>query len=171
MKEVKGAPSRSARKLEEAFGVLGRSPTKGESAVDLGAAPGGWSLCLAKRGANVTAVDHASLDLKGVGKLPGTITHLEENGLKFLPPAPVDWLCCDMVLPARETLNVLKRWLDANLMHAFVVNVKLPRQKSWGQVSATLEFLEPYRSKWKTLRVRHLYHDRHEITLMGSKRL
>lgn len=171
MRDVKGAPSRSARKLEEAFVVMGRSPVAGETAVDLGAAPGGWSLCLAKRGAAVIAVDHAELDLKGAGKLTGSITHLRDNGLKYLPEKKVTWLCCDMVLPASETLRVLKKWLQADLMTAFVVNVKLPRQRSWAQVESALQLLQPFEASWALLKARHLYHDRHEITLMGIKRI
>ena len=171
MKDIKGAPSRSARKLEEAWLALGRSPKRGESAVDLGAAPGGWSLCLALRGADVIAVDHAALSLKGVEKLPGTIEHLKENGLKYLPEKPVDWLCCDMVIPARDSVSVLATWLKADLMGAFIVNIKLPRERAWSSVAMTLDLLGKYRKSWARIRVKHLYHDRHEITVMGSKKL
>ena len=171
MKDVKGAPSRSARKLEEAFGVLGRSPILGETAVDLGAAPGGWSLCLAKRGAHVTAVDHAKLELKDLGKLSGKISHLEENGLKYLPATPVDWLCCDMVLAASDSLKVLKKWLQSDLMNVFVMNIKLPKTNAWPSVAKTLELLNSYAVNWPVVKARHLYHDRHEITVMGSKHL
>src|SRR6185437_10472545 len=43
-------PSRAYQKLEEAFAWLGRAPRAGETCVDLGAAPGGWTATLLKRG-------------------------------------------------------------------------------------------------------------------------
>ena len=61
-----GAPSRSTLKLAEAFVTfLGdREPEvlrAGMRAVDLGAAPGGWTWQLARRGLRVTAVDNGPL--------------------------------------------------------------------------------------------------------------
>ena len=110
MKSLRGAPSRSASKLEEALAFLGQHPKKGETAVDLGAAPGGWSFVLARHGAHVQAIDHAELTIdqkKLSGKLSGTVVHIKANGLKFKPDKPVDWLVCDMVMGAREPLNGL----------------------------------------------------------------
>ena len=54
-------PSRAARKLDEAFEWIGRGPEPGETCVDLGAAPGGWTAVLLSRRARVIAVDPAKL--------------------------------------------------------------------------------------------------------------
>lgn len=167
MKTLAGAPSRSASKLEEALLHLGMRPFPGETAVDLGAAPGGWSLVLAAHGARVIAVDHAKLSIKNAGKLKGTIEHIEANGLKYLPENPVDWMVCDMVMGAQDTLKVLKSWLDAEAMRHFVVNIKLPKSNPWPQVSAALALIAGY--GWEIATGRHLLHDRSEITLLGSK--
>ena len=167
MKTLAGAPSRSASKLEEALLNLGTKPTKGETAVDLGAAPGGWSFVLASHGADVIAVDHAKLSIKNLGKLKGAIEHLQENGLKYLPPQSVDWLVCDMVMGARDTLKVLKTWLDADAMKHFVVNIKLPKTNPWPQVRDALALINGY--GWDIATGQHLLHDRSEITLLGSK--
>ncbi len=61
MADDPAAPSRSYLKLEEAYGILGRQPLQGETVVDLGAAPGGWSFSAAKHGASVLALDNGPL--------------------------------------------------------------------------------------------------------------
>jgi 23S rRNA C2498 (ribose-2'-O)-methylase RlmM len=165
MKTLRGAPSRSASKLEEALSCLGVHPADGETAVDLGAAPGGWSFVLARHGARVQAVDHAALDIKNMSSLKGTIIHVKDNGLKFMPPEPVDWMVCDMVMGARDTLSVLKAWHEQKAMRNFVVNVKLPKNNPWPQVSEALDLIETF--GWAVARGRHLLHDRSEITLVG----
>ena len=169
----------------EALRVLGVEPKLGETAVDLGAAPGGWTLVMMRHGVDVTAVDHAELDLPkdkdakkdkaGAKKSPknpvGKVIHIKENGLKFRPTEMVDWLCCDMVMGSRQTLEVLGEWLKEDLMRNFVVNIKLPQaaENSWPAVKEALELFDVHRSAWKVMRARHLFHDRNEVTLMGAK--
>jgi 23S rRNA (cytidine2498-2'-O)-methyltransferase len=180
MRAVPGAPSRSSSKLTEALEVLRQSagiePAAGETAVDLGAAPGGWTLVMALRGVDVTAVDHGALDLPPAKNLKGKVTHLKANGLKYLPDEPVDWLCCDMVMGARQSLDVLERWIVAQAMRRFVVNIKLPQaaDDAWPAVASALQVLEGLRAGssekgiWRVLKARQLFHDRHEITLIGA---
>lgn len=167
MRRIAGAPSRSASKLEEALAFMGRHPNPGDTAVDLGAAPGGWSLVLARHGANVLAIDHANLTIDPKLKIKGHITHEKANGLKFMPKEPVDWMVCDMVIGARETLRILRRWLEEGATRQFVVNVKLPKDTPWAGVSSAIQLIESI-DKYKIM-ARQLLHDRNEITLMGFK--
>lgn len=85
MADDDAAPSRSYLKVEEAYIVLGREPQAGETVVDLGAAPGGWSYSAAKRGATVVAIDNGPL--KGGAFGNQLITHRLEDAFKFQPPA------------------------------------------------------------------------------------
>ncbi len=55
------APSRAYRKLEEALVWADITPEPGSIAVELGAAPGGAALALAKRGVSVNAIDPAAM--------------------------------------------------------------------------------------------------------------
>ena len=167
MRERAGAPSRSARKLDEAFVAMGRTPREGETAVDLGAAPGGWTFSMARLGVRVTAVDHGKLTLPETKKFTDLVVHLEENGLKYVPPAPVDWLCSDMLIGSQEALRVLSTWLDGKLMRNFVMNVKLPQTQPWPVIKDALALLAAHPT-WASMKAKHLYHDRREITLMGS---
>lgn len=167
MRRIAGAPSRSASKLEEALAFMGRYPNPGDTAVDLGAAPGGWSLVLARHGANVLAIDHAKLTIDPKLRIKGQITHEKANGLKFMPAEAVDWMVCDMVIGAQETLKILRKWLQAAATRQFVVNVKLPKDVPWMGVSLSIQLIESI-DEYKIM-ARQLLHDRNEITLMGYK--
>jgi 23S rRNA (cytidine2498-2'-O)-methyltransferase len=157
------APSRSYLKAEEAYAVLGREPAAGETVADLGAAPGGWSYSAARRGAFVTAVDNGPM--KAGGLHPG-ITHLMEDAFKFAPPAPLDWLFCDMVEDPERIVVMLERWLDAGWCRRFVVNLKFGRTDP----VALLRRAESLRARCSALKFRHLFHDREEFTVVGERR-
>ncbi|MEN9833870.1 MAG: hypothetical protein RL011_63 [Pseudomonadota bacterium] len=169
MRHFPGAPSRSSSKLEEALVLLGRAPKSGETAIDLGAAPGGWTFTMVRHGASVTAIDHGALKLPADKKFSERVTHLKENGLTYRPISPVDWVVCDMLVGSRETLAVLDRWLSQGLAKNFVFNVKLPQAKPWPVIRDALDLLARY--PWAVMRAKHLFHDRQEITLMGSEHL
>lgn len=173
MKKIHGAPSRSTSKLAEALVFMEASPKEGQTAVDLGAAPGGWTFLLATAGVDVTAIDHAELDLPPPAKMRGRVQHLKTNGLKYLPDEQIDWLVCDMVMAGELTLEVLEKWLEAKRMRAFVVNVKLPPDQPWPAVKKALSLQQKYLNSgaWPKMFARHLYHDRSEITLMGMAQI
>ncbi|MEK7382243.1 MAG: SAM-dependent methyltransferase [Elusimicrobiota bacterium] len=157
------APSRSYLKIEEAYGILGQEPAAGETAVDLGAAPGGWSYSAARRGALVTAVDNGPL--KGGGLHPG-ITHRAEDAFKFAPRAPVDWLFCDMVSDPERIIALSDRWLVEGWCRRLVVNLKFDRRDPL----RLLEQAGVLRRRCGAFKARHLFHDREELTLTGESR-
>ena len=155
------APSRSYLKVEEAYGVLGRAPAAGETVVDLGAAPGGWSYSAAKHGASVIAVDNGPL--KG-GAIHERIIHKAEDAFKYARGKPVDWLFCDMVEDPERIAALLGQWLQRGWCRNFVVNLKFGR-------ADPLKVLDDARAlspRCALLRARHLYHDREELTVVGS---
>jgi 23S rRNA C2498 (ribose-2'-O)-methylase RlmM len=161
------APSRSYLKLEEAWLRMGAAPQPGDTAVDLGAAPGGWTYALARRGCRVLAVDNGPLRLRG--EFPGSVRHLREDGLPFSPPRdfrPVDWLVSDMLIPPGKTLGLLRRWTQHAWMRHVVCTVKLPQQDPYPAIQPLIEWMRQLPRLQAELR--HLYHDRREITLFGS---
>lgn len=169
MKDDPQAPSRSYLKMEEAFYRLGEWPTPGQRVVDLGAAPGGWTLAFAKRGCHVIAVDNGPLKLPAPGPDWGTIEHRTTDGLTFmLPPGtpPVDWLVADMLVPPARATDMLRAWLQGPSMRRWVINIKLPQ----GPPLAALRPLQQLLAQHNEFRssFRHLYHDREEITLLGQ---
>lgn len=163
LKLAREAPSRSALKLEEALllllseGERRRWLAPGFHAVDLGAAPGGWTWHLVQRGGRVIAIDNGPMDatLMRTGK----VEHRRTDGFRFVPQRPADWLVCDMV---EQPLRIAKRvaeWLDQGWAKRAVVNFKLPMKQRQAQLQQCLALLSP-----AEVRCKQLYHDREEVT-------
>jgi 23S rRNA (cytidine2498-2'-O)-methyltransferase len=155
------APSRSYLKVEEAYGVLGAAPSQGETVVDLGAAPGGWSYSAARRGARIIAVDNGPL--KGGALGHALISHRAEDAFKF-QTEKVDWLFCDMVEDPDRVLELVGRWLKGRWCERFIVNLK------FGRIDPLplLRRARALEAHCAVFRARHLFHDREEITLVGQ---
>jgi 23S rRNA (cytidine2498-2'-O)-methyltransferase len=165
------APSRSAMKIEEVFLRMGYSPRGGQKAVDLGAAPGGWTWAMARRGCRVLAVDHGPMRLPGGSPAAALVKHVKDNGITFRPPEswlPVDWFVSDMLVPPGVTFGLIRRWLAPGMARRFVCNIKMPQVHPWRAIGPLVGWLESQRRiEWT---VRQLYHDRREVTLYGRVR-
>lgn len=163
------APSRSYLKVEEAYIVLGLEPQAGETVVDLGAAPGGWSYSAAKRGARVLAIDNGPL--KGGALDNPQIEHRREDAFKFAPAAGqgYDWLFCDMVEEPHHVLrHIVSPWLEGRWCRRFVINLKFGRVDALGLLAELRSPTSPLAKHAPGMRVRHLYHDREEFTVVGE---
>lgn len=162
------APSRSYLKVEEAYVILGYEPTAGETVVDLGAAPGGWSYSAAKRGAKTIAIDNGPL--KGGALDHPLIEHRREDAFRFEPAAGerFDWLFCDLVEEPHHVMHdLITRWLECGWCRHFIVNLKFGRVDP---VALLREVQAPgsvFSRKACEVHVRHLYHDREEFTIVG----
>jgi 23S rRNA (cytidine2498-2'-O)-methyltransferase len=171
LKFPRSAPSRSTLKLEEAFLVLmsdderARWLKAGMTAVDLGAAPGGWTWQLAHRSIHVTAIDNGPMDPDLMQS--GVVTHLREDGFRFRPRRPVDWLVCDMVEQPRRIAELIARWLDESACRYAIFNLKLPMKKRFEETRLCLDIV---RAAAFDVRARQLYHDREEITVFARRR-
>jgi 23S rRNA (cytidine2498-2'-O)-methyltransferase len=168
--------SRSEFKLLEALEVFGVTlPSKGW-ALDLGAAPGGWTRLLLEAGMSVVAVDPAKLDscLAGHPRLEHyrgfARMYLEESikrGRKF------DVITNDMRMDAREAGRLLVEASACLRTDSFIISVlKLPH--------ATLE-IDPLKNLKEALRLlnkhfgiveaRQLFHNRQEVTVLTARPL
>jgi 23S rRNA (cytidine2498-2'-O)-methyltransferase len=165
------APSRSYLKVEEAYVVLGREPAPGETVCDLGAAPGGWSYSAARRGARVTAVDNGPL--KGGALDHPAIEHRREDAFRFAPPegGAFDWMFCDLVEDPHHVLqNLVAPWLERRWCRRFVVILKFGRTDPLALLREVRDPGSVFSRCTQNLRIRHLYHDREEFTLVGEVR-
>ncbi|RXK53434.1 rRNA methyltransferase [Oleiharenicola lentus] len=170
MADDDAAPSRSYLKVEEAYLVLGREPQPGETVVDLGAAPGGWSYSAAKRGAKVIAVDNGPL--KGGALGHPLIAHRMEDAFKFRPAEGevFDWLFCDLVEePHHVVQNIVAPWLAGGWCRRFVINLKFGHVDPLALLREVGAAGSPFARHATNLRIRHLYHDREEFTLVGER--
>jgi len=155
------APSRAARKLVEALDWIGRGPEPGELAVDLGAAPGGWTAVLLERRARVVAVDPGPLAAHL--RRRANVRHVRGSAFDYAPEEPVDWLCCDMAHRPLEVAALLAKWGRRRWASALVANIKLPMRKRVEFVRRICQIVAE--GGWRDLRARQLYHDREEFTL------
>lgn len=169
LKFPKDAPSRSTLKLDEAFLVLlddterARWLRPGMTAVDLGAAPGGWTWQLVSRSIHVTAIDNGPMDPKLMDS--GLVEHRREDGFRFRPRQRVDWVVCDMVEQPVRVATLMAEWLAGGHARAAIFNLKLPMKKRWLETQRCLGILrEALGDDW-TIRAKQLYHDREEITV------
>ena len=165
------APSRSTLKLAEALITFlteeerARLLKPGMRAVDLGAAPGGWTWQLAQRGLRVTAVDNGPLEGDVAGD--ALVEHLKVDGLTWRPRQPMDWMVCDIVLQPSRIAALVATWLAAGHCRRTIFNLKLPMKKRYAEVERCAaiirETLERTRLR-HVLALKQLYHDREEIT-------
>jgi len=171
------APSRSYLKLAEAFEVFLDKKEQalwlkpGMTAVDLGAAPGGWTWQLVQRGLKVIAVDNGPL--KGAAAGHPNIKHLRQDGFRFRPQRPVDWLVCDMVEQPQRVAALMTEWFVGGMTQRAIFNLKLPMKK---RVAALKEALDSLRTALNNkgiryqLEARQLYHDREEVTIYLARK-
>jgi 23S rRNA (cytidine2498-2'-O)-methyltransferase len=165
------APSRSGLKLLEALTtfideqeLLGRMRA-GRVAIDLGAAPGGWSQVLASRGLRVVAVDNgpiarAVLDTQ-------LVEHRREDAFRFRPELPVDWMVCDVVAAPARIAALAAQWIARGWCRETIFNLKLPNAARWQEVLRAHDVIEKALAKAEgshALRIKQLYHDREEVT-------
>ena len=170
MKDDPQAPSRSYLKVEEAYGILGQAPGPGETVVDLGAAPGGWTYSALRHGARVLAVDNGPL--KGGAAGHPQVVHLRQDAFTFQPPAgpPIDWLFCDMIENPYKVLELVTLWFTRRWCRRFIVNLKVGRADPVALVRKLKDGENGLAALCSQLRVRQLHHDREEVTLVGEVR-
>lgn len=164
------APSRSTLKLAEAFHVFldgdeERLLTSEMRAVDLGAAPGGWTWQLINRGLHVTAVDNGPL--KGDLLDNALVRHLREDGFRYRPRKPVDWMVCDMVEKPVRVAQLVASWFREGWTERCIFNLKLPMKKRLEEIrrceGIIAEAMNASGRRYE-LRFKQLYHDREEVT-------
>ncbi|MFD1383908.1 23S rRNA (cytidine(2498)-2'-O)-methyltransferase RlmM [Rhodanobacter aciditrophus] len=165
-------PSRSTLKLEEALLQFVPQKTRerdlheGMHAVDLGAAPGGWTYQFVVRGIHTYAVDNGPMQKELMNT--GLVSHMTEDGFKFKPPVKVDWLVCDMVERPILVAELMAKWLSEGWTQRAIFNLKLPMKKRYQEVDQCLQLIAGQLSQ-KGLRYdmqyKHLYHDREEVTV------
>lgn len=168
------APSRSTLKLEEAFEQF--IPKNEHSvrlrgglhAVDLGACPGGWTYQLVKRGMFVEAVDNGAMDETLMAS--GQVKYCAQDGFKFQPKKNnVYWLVCDMIEQPQRVAKLMATWVATGRCQEAIFNLKLPMKKRYESVQQALAIVDDSLAQHQAgpydLQVKHLYHDREEVTV------
>ncbi len=166
------APSRSTLKLEEAIHWFLSKKQQAElikngmTAVDLGAAPGGWTWQFVRRDCLVTAIDNGPMD--DALMKTGMVEHLKTDAFTYAPKKKVDWLVCDMAERPLHVSRLIARWFTSKQCNNAIFNLKLPMKKRLASVQECITLLETTLTQAGikyNIQAKHLYHDREEITV------
>jgi 23S rRNA (cytidine2498-2'-O)-methyltransferase len=152
---------RAEFKLLEALRKFGLVPGPGR-ALDLGAAPGGWTQGLAEHGMQVTALDPAELALRVAG-LPN-VRHVRQRAEDYVADGMFDLLVNDMYLLPDQSAAMMVR-VAAHLKPGApaIMTVK----QVGHHPDLTLERVLPILSTaYEVLRAKCLFHNRLEVTLL-----
>lgn len=154
-------PNRAYLKLWEALTRIrhnggGQMPGAGDTCLDLGASPGGWTWVLQKLGAHVISVDKAPL-APHIQSLP-RVRHVQQSafGLKPGDIGPIDWLFSDIICYPERLLRLVQEWRAAGLARNFVCTIKFQGETDHAATKAFLEISGSF--------AMHLYNNKHEIT-------
>ena len=155
--------SRAEFKLLEALETFKiELPPRGR-ALDLGAAPGGWTRVLRQKDQYVTAVDpawlHASL------QTDKSVRHLRFTAEEYLTryPDTYDVIVNDMRLDARDSARMMVEYGRYLYPHGFaIITLKLPER---GYQPALDHGLNILRRRYTIAGARQLFHNRSEVTV------
>ena len=151
-------PSRAYLKLWEACTRFGAWPQPGDTCIDLGASPGGWTWAIANLGATVTAIDKADLDPR-VAAMPGVT--LRRESAFGIEPERVDWLFSDIIAYPDRLLALVRNWIAADAAKRIICTVKLQGATDHDTADAFAAIPGG--------RLMHLYHNKHELTFVWQK--
>ncbi|HVA90398.1 MAG TPA: SAM-dependent methyltransferase [Chloroflexota bacterium] len=161
--------SRSALKLLEGLAVFAVHPTPGGRALDLGAAPGGWTQVLAGLGLAVAAVDPGALAPQ-VAALP-EVTALQMTAESYLARAhslmdaesTFALVVNDMRLDARESARLMVRMAPfLSPRGAAFITLKLPHGAPTAILRQAMTILS---DGFPVVRARCLWFNRSEVTV------
>ncbi len=171
LKVPRDAPSRATLKLEEAWHFFIPEEEWADRlkartrAVDLGAAPGGWTYQLVARGITVYAVDNGPMAPELMAT--GMVEHIREDAFLYEPRKPVQWLVSDIADKPARVADLVGRWLSKGWCREAIFNLKLPMKQRFQAVLDCRDRIAARMDETGVryeLRFRQLYHDREEVT-------
>lgn len=173
-----GEISRAERKLIEAIEHFEIQISAQTKALDLGAAPGGWTRVLLSHGAHVTAVDPANLDprLQGAANLSFVRQNAEDFVLGLeregIPNENWNLVVNDMRADPLWSAGIMQRLAPYLQPQAVIVMTVKLAEGDPHATRATLERVEEIlRRAYIITAVKQLFHNRSECTLVGRSKL
>ncbi len=156
--------SRAENKLKEAIAKFKIPLIKNGMALDIGAAPGGWSLVLADYGYHVLAVDPGNLK-ESVLNNP-LIKHFKGRIEDLKINEQFDMIVNDMNVDPKETSLIMNQIASLLKKDGIVIlTLKLPI-KSTNLIFETISILE---EQYQVVAIKSLFHNRQEVTLVLKK--
>jgi 23S rRNA (cytidine2498-2'-O)-methyltransferase len=134
------APSRAWLKIEEAMALFSLPLKSGETALEVGSAPGGAVYSLLKRGLHVRAVDPAEMDASL--KVFTNYRHLKKpfQELTVEETAGVDWWLSDLNLAPGSVLSHMGRLLgEVEKPKGLIITLKLGKPEVAAEVPSHIQ--------------------------------
>lgn len=156
--------SRAENKLKEAI-VKFNLKLEGGKALDVGAAPGGWTKVLLDNGYEVIAVDPGELSPKIINDKK--LTHLKTRIENLNFENEFDIIVNDMNMDPKDSAKImcdLHKTLKDNAK--CVLTIKLPGNPQKGIEDAR----EALKEKFDILDIKNLFHNRREVTALLRKK-
>ena len=162
-----GQISRAKFKLLEAERAFGLDYEGYRNALDIGAAPGGWTSLLLERGLRVTAVDPANLH-PSIAKHP-RLTYMKRNASEVsFKPSSFDLFVCDMSWSPMLMSKLVLELKDALAPGATaIITIKLMHRKP---LQTIREVIARLGEAFMLCKAKQLFHNREEITLFLQKK-
>ena len=163
-----GQVSRAEFKLEELFAVLPLDLPVAGAALDLGAAPGGWTRILRLRGLQVWAIDPGDLDPR-VAADPG-VHHVRTTAGEFFRSTELDFDLAvnDMRMDAELSCRFMREAAVRLRPGAVaVVTLKVGTNRPLAALRRCRDILH---DDYEPVFARQLQHNRHELTLVARRR-
>lgn len=162
-----GQVSRAKFKLLEAERAFDLHYEDFRRALDVGAAPGGWTSLLLERGLRVTAVDPADLHPSLIDH--PALTYLKRNASEVkLKPGSFDLFVCDMswspMLMSKLVLDLEQTLAEGATA---IITIKLMHRKPMQTIREVIAKLE---TVFELKKAKQLFHNREEITLYLQKK-
>jgi 23S rRNA (cytidine2498-2'-O)-methyltransferase len=159
--------SRARFKLLEAFALFDVRLVEGGEALDLGAAPGGWTSLLLERGMRVTAVDTGEI-APSIRQHPN-LTFVQENVERVAFPSDLfDLITCDMSWNPVHTARLVVRLAPSVKAGAHgILTIKLMGDNPTRTIRRVTEHLD---GSFEILRVKQFFHNRDEVTVHLRRR-
>ena len=178
-----GLLNRAEMKIIEAFGLLGIDVPIGTQCIDIGAAPGGWTRFLAKKGASVFAIDAAEMDYQMLENECTVVNHNEpisgdarivhlkmgfEEAIGMLSGKRFGFAAIDMNISPMESAAAASR--ISALMEPgapLLMTLKLCRPSDVGKMESIEDSLK---GAYEGFIFRKLPHNRQEITMLAHRK-
>ena len=161
---------RAENKLEEAVNYFEVPLYNKQKVLDLGAAPGGWTNFLSKRGMFVDAVDPAALDSRVLTNK--TVTYYSMTALEFNRSnlgKEYDLIVNDMKMDTNESIDILcemSQWIKKD--GAAILTLKLPKHEIQKRIQIARNVLG---RRFAYIRIHQLYYNRSEVTVFMKQKL
>lgn len=149
-------PNRAYLKLWEVFTTQDLKIKPDDCALEIGAAPGGWSWVLSQYFKKVYTFDRADLDSK-IKKIKN-ITHAQGDAFKINPDKykDVTWFFSDLICTPEKIHETIEFWLAHSRVKNFVCTIKFKGDTPFEVIDKLLKIPDS--------KIIRLYHNKNEVT-------